>query len=183
MFHLLDLVSLNASEAEQLIGLPFSTEAADVFVSHCHHLLINSYPELKVIVTAGKTGAFGITAREWSFCPAPNVEVASTAGAGDALLGGVIAGLADGIPLLVSGLRDHSAKETTIESALDIGVLLASYKCLSPHTIHPKASPRSLAEFASTLNLQVSSEVVKLLTQAYPGSFCAKPGAASGETR
>ncbi|HET7207885.1 MAG TPA: PfkB family carbohydrate kinase, partial [Terriglobales bacterium] len=183
VFHNVDLVSLNASEAEQLIGLPLSREAADVLVSDCQKLLVDSYPELKVIVTAGKSGAYGITAREWRFCPAPKVGVASTAGAGDALLGGVIAALAGGIPFLGSGRRDDSSNKGLIESALDMGVLLASYKCLSPHTIHPEAAPQSLVEFASRLDWSLSPDVAKLLTPPYPGPGCEKPGEASGEKR
>ena len=93
----IDLVALNESEAEELVGHPFSPESPEPFLRSCQELLRNSYTNLKMVVSAGKAGAYGLTAKTCQFCPAPQVEAASTAGAGDALLGGVLAAMAAGI--------------------------------------------------------------------------------------
>ncbi len=152
ILELLDLVALNQNEGEELVGISCS-ESSESFIQSCQEFLRTSYPKLKLIVSAGKLGAHGITAQSHSFCPAPKVAVASTAGAGDALLGGVIAGLATGFPFLG---RDCDHQPGVIDSALELGVLLGSFKCLSPHTIHPDASLDRLMEFAAAHGLALS---------------------------
>jgi sugar/nucleoside kinase (ribokinase family) len=166
MFGLIDLVSLNENEGEELVGCPFSAESPEQFVRRCQELLRSSYPELKVIITAGRLGALGITAQEYNFCPAPNVNVTSTAGAGDALLGGVIAALAAGIPFLGTTNSAKHQAEPYLDSALQLGVLLGSYKCLSPHTIHPGASLDALIAFAHHWGLSFSPEFKRLFVRA-----------------
>jgi sugar/nucleoside kinase (ribokinase family) len=104
-----------------------------------------------------------VTKDLWNYCPATEVEVASTAGAGDALLGGIIAALAAGTPLLH---REPSEQKSPgpILTALELGVLLASYKCLSPHTIHPSACVETLIEFARDHGRPFSQQLQELLT-------------------
>jgi sugar/nucleoside kinase (ribokinase family) len=107
---------------------------------------------LQLIVTAGEHGAYAFAGGNYNYRPAPGVNVVSSAGAGDALLGGVLASLASGIPLLKTG-REYLPNQP-LETALDVGVLLASYTCLSPHTIHPLASLDTIAAFALSLGLK-----------------------------
>jgi ribokinase len=163
-FNMLDLVSLNEEEAAELIGAEFSADAPESFIRRCQGFVRASFPDLRMVVSLGKAGAFAVTASLWNHCPAPEVEVASTAGAGDSLLGGIVAAIAAGIPFLQkpSGRR---ARGQSIATALDFGVLLASYKCLSPHTIHPLASVDRLVTFARSLGLSFSREVEGLLTE------------------
>jgi hypothetical protein len=52
-----------------------------------------------------------------------------------------------------------------LEDALDFGVLLASYKVSSPHTIHPDASLGELLRFAERLGISVVSEVERLVSE------------------
>ncbi len=160
MFNLLDLVSLNQNEGEELVGCAFSPHLPETFVSKCQELLRQSYPSLKVVVSAGKLGAYGITARAHEFCSAPEVKVASTAGAGDSLLGGILAALAAGIPLLNAD-SVYGDTQRQVDSALQLGVLLGSYKCRSPHTIHPHASLDTLIEFAEERGLFFSPRIEK----------------------
>jgi sugar/nucleoside kinase (ribokinase family) len=163
MFEMLDLVSLNEAEAGELIGCSFSSAAANAFVLKCQAFLRSSYPNLRMVVSVGKDGAYGVTSDLWNYCPAPDVEVASTAGAGDALLGGTLAALAAGIPFL----QGESSREWTparIETALELGVLLASYKCMSPHTIHPSAGIETLIRFGREVGRHFSAQIQDLLT-------------------
>jgi sugar/nucleoside kinase (ribokinase family) len=162
MFELLDLVALNESEAEALVGHLFSPESPEPFLRNCQGLLRSSYPNLKMIVSAGKAGAYGLTSERCQFCPAPQVETASTAGAGDALLGGVLAAIAASIPFVCADSSKDNRADRLIQTALQFGVLLASYKCLSPHTISPSACIDSLEEFASKAGLSFSPEIGSL---------------------
>jgi ribokinase len=160
MFELLDLVSLNEDEGQELVQSKFSPDSPEDFVRKCQDLLRGAYPKLKVIITAGKVGAFGITAQQHQFCPAQEVKVASTAGAGDSLLGGVIAALAAGVPFLSPTSSKDQRQSRMIDSALELGVLLGSYKCLSPHTIHPHASLDTLIEFAGERGFSFAPAIV-----------------------
>jgi sugar/nucleoside kinase (ribokinase family) len=155
LFELLDLVSLNAEEGEAFAGCAFSPESPELFVRTCQELLRSARGNLKIVVSAGKMGAYGITAQAHAFYPAPEVKVLSTAGAGDSLLGGVLAGLAAGLPFIGEAPWRGQLHEG-IDSALQLGVLLGSYKCLSPHTIHPEASLDTLIAFATERGIQFS---------------------------
>jgi len=171
MFELLDLVSLNEDEAAELVGCQFVPEEPRPFIDACLKFLSTGYPHLKMIVTAGESGAYAFSDGLCNYCPAPRVKVASTAGAGDSLLGGVLAALAVGIPLLRKGASGGKMKAGPLETALEFGVLLASYKCLSPHTIHPDACLDTLLEFANHRGLKFSPEIEQLFTEADPAQI------------
>jgi sugar/nucleoside kinase (ribokinase family) len=163
MLALMDLVSLNESEAEEVIGCNFHPDSPELYAESWQELLRGWYPELSVIVTTGKLGAIGITAQSYRFYPAPSVSVGSTAGAGDALLGGTLAGLAAGMPFLGS---ETSSGANLIDCALQLGVLLGSFKCQSAHTIHPDASLDALIAFAQRTDASFGAQVSSLFTSA-----------------
>ena len=50
MFELLDLVSLNEDEGQELVQSKFSPESPEEFVRKCQDLLRAAYPKLKVII-------------------------------------------------------------------------------------------------------------------------------------
>ena len=54
-------------------------------------------------------------------------------------------------------------RDRPLESALDLGVLLASFAVTSPHTIHPDASPASLAAFARAHSLRLGPALARVL--------------------
>jgi sugar/nucleoside kinase (ribokinase family) len=165
MFGMLDLVSLNEEEAGELVGCSFSPDAPMTFIEKCQEFLRADCPHLRMVVSVGEGGAYGVTKEMWSHCPAPKVKVASTAGAGDSLLGGIIAALAAGIPFQRSGSRVEDGAASSIGTALDLGVLLASYKCLSPHTIHPSVDIDALSTFGRGLCQAFSSQIEGLLIE------------------
>src|SRR5882724_1032436 len=123
MFEQLDLVSLNGEEASALVGEQFSSDHPHGFIEKYQAFLRTCYPHLQMVVSGGRSGAYAVSADCWNYCPAPPVTVVSTAGAGDCLLGGILSGLAAGIPLL----KPQERLAGTVETALDLGVLLASY--------------------------------------------------------
>lgn len=62
-------------------------------------LFLMEYGAQNVIVSMGKLGAVLITGNKTLFAPALAVEARSTVGAGDAMIGGVMMGLDNGLPL------------------------------------------------------------------------------------
>jgi sugar/nucleoside kinase (ribokinase family) len=148
MFEQLDLVSLNVGEAGHLIGERYSSGNPDDFVTRAVRYVRSSYPRLRMVISTGRDGGYAVCREGWNYCPAPRVEAASTAGAGDCLLGGILAAMAAGIPLLRSGSPRKSLTERPLSTALEFGVVLASYKVTSHHTIHPHASLATLTDFS-----------------------------------
>ncbi len=166
MFEMLDLVALNESEAEAFTGCRLSPPAFDEFVKKCQSLTKGAYPGLRIVVTAGRQGAFAFAEGQYNFCPAPEVPVVSTAGAGDALLGGVLSALAAGVPFLRSRPVGRSLNEGLLTSALELGVLLGSYKVSSPHTIHPSASLDNLLKFGADRGIEFSIELTTRMVES-----------------
>lgn len=165
MFEQLDLVALNEGEAEELIGEAFSPDHPEICMAKCVHFLGAKYPHLQIVISVGKGGAYGLSRDGWNYCPAPQVEVASTAGAGDCLLGGILAAMAAGIPLLNARPPRGTLAERPLDTALELGVLLASYKVTSPHTIHPDASLASLIEFIEQVGAEFGPGIRKLFAE------------------
>jgi len=167
LFELLDLVALNEEEAGELVDCAFSPSAPETLITTCQNFLRARFASLNMIVSVGSHGAYGVTAEGWNYCPAPKVEVASTAGAGDSLLGGVLAAIAAGIPFVAEQSREQPSNGF-VDSALELGVFLASYKCQSSHTIHPEAELESLAEFVRRSGYKFSPRIKESFVQRRP---------------
>lgn len=141
---LADLVAMNEDEASVLIGRSFPAGDVRPFLDQCSDLLRSYHSQVRILMSAGPLGAFAFDGCDWTHRAAPLVPVASSAGAGDALLAGVLSALAVGIPLAAGRPRRHDFRH----SALDLAVTLASFSVTSPHTIHPEASLDALFAFA-----------------------------------
>jgi sugar/nucleoside kinase (ribokinase family) len=163
MFDELNLVALNEEEAAEFLSEPHIGRNPEGMIDRLSCLLTSSYPDLKVVMSVGKDGAYCADRSGWSYSPAPKVNVASTAGAGDCLLGGILAAMAAGIPL--RGTRGQTEEGPRLANAVDFGVLLASYKVTSPHTIHPTASLDSLLQFTQQLGICIAPEIQQLVTE------------------
>lgn len=174
MLSLVDLLALNEDETAVLTGLPFGRGNPRASLDACAAILEAARPDTRILVSAGADGAFAFADGIWGHCPAPAVPVASTAGGGDALLAGVLVALAVGAPLLAP-LGPSASSRTTIadrplESALDFGVLLASYSVTSPHTIHPGADLGALVDFAGRLGVTFAGALARAIDIESPES-------------
>jgi sugar/nucleoside kinase (ribokinase family) len=87
------------------------------------------------------------------------VKVASTAGGGDALLGGLIACEAAGLPFIRPAAPRKKITDRPLSSALDFAVLLASLTVTSPHTIHPQANLDALVKFARAVGASFAPHI------------------------
>jgi len=166
MFLQLDLVSLNEEEASEFVGQEFTPHAPDEFIAGAQQVLRKSYPKLRLVISVGKSGAYALDSDGWNYCPAPEVNVASTAGAGDSLLAGVVSAMAAKVPLLDDSPRTRTWNGRQLRTALDLGVLLASYKVTSAHTIHPDASLSPLLEFADSMRVTFGGVLLQAVGDA-----------------
>jgi sugar/nucleoside kinase (ribokinase family) len=151
LFSSVDLLAVNADEASQIVGYAYSAANSEQFLADCSSKLTNAQPEIQIVVSAGADGAYAFENGIWSYCAVPKVTVVSTAGAGDALLAGILCGLSLGLPLCCSGSTGQAGLKEEIGSALELGLLLASFSVTSPHTIHFEAKPEALERFVSSL--------------------------------
>jgi sugar/nucleoside kinase (ribokinase family) len=135
---MVDLLTLNEDEAGLLAGRELDPTDPPPFLD----AVAATVSAGRLIVTAGALGAFALEEGRWAGRRFTSVEVRSTAGAGDALLGGVLAALAAGVPLIDEGAKD------ALGSALDLGVALATLSVTSPHTIHPGADLKAVLQLA-----------------------------------
>ena len=159
MFSRIDLLAVNEDEAGAIAGRDFAPDDPQPVLDACAGVLTAGRPGVRIIVTAGAQGAYGFADGRWGRCPAVEVPVASTAGAGDALLAGVLAALACGLPLLDPGPSPGSLRDRPLAGALGLGVLLAGLSVTSPHTIHPDANLHALLVFAEERGITVSDRV------------------------
>jgi sugar/nucleoside kinase (ribokinase family) len=151
LFSMIDLLALNREEAAGLVGYEYSSNNAKRFLSDCASSLRKAQPAIRIVISVGAEGVYAFENELWDFQPPLPVKVIATAGAGDALLAGVISGLASGLPLTSRQSGNNAAFGGELCSAIDLGVLLASFSFSSPDTIHFGANLASLEEFASTL--------------------------------
>lgn len=144
---LVDLLALNEDEAAILAGCGLDPDDPHPYLDAVSAALEPDRAEMRIVVTAGASGAFAFEGGRWDGRRPPSVEVRSTAGAGDALLAGVLSALAAGVPLI------GPTHEDALGSALDLGVALAALSVTSPHTIHPATNLDALIAFVGASGL------------------------------
>jgi sugar/nucleoside kinase (ribokinase family) len=159
LFSLTDLLALNQEEASALLGdRPGHVLDGGLLAERAAEFTATR-PRFRMIVSAGRKGAYGFECESSQFCPAPVLQPMSTAGAGDALLGGVVCGLAAGIPFIEPSECDSSFSGRILRTAVDFGVLNASFSVTSPHTIHPDAVLKKLFAFAESHGASISDSL------------------------
>ena len=118
---------------------------------------------VRLVVTAGARGAFAFDGAAWTHAPALPVAVVSTAGAGDALLGGLLTGLAAGLPFAPAGTRGRASPDGPSRAPSSSGALVAAFKVTSPHTIPPDLSLDALVAFAREHGVAFGERLQRLL--------------------
>lgn len=111
LIELADLLALNEEEASALLGHGPGHILEESLLVQRSAALTQTLPRLRVIVSAGRRGAYGFEGGHSQYCPAPVVQPVSTAGAGDALLAGV---LMFGPSILVTPVLQGDASHRTL---------------------------------------------------------------------
>jgi ribokinase len=133
---MIDLLALNIDEAARAVERASGERVAagaESIVEAAVSVFSRLNPCVKVSVTAGKKGSWVWDCRRVTHAPAPEVEAVSAAGAGDAFLAGMLAGVHAGLDL---------------PEAQELAALVAALSVTSPHTIHKGIDRESLARFA-----------------------------------
>jgi sugar/nucleoside kinase (ribokinase family) len=144
-----DLLALNEDEAAALGGVAFDPGDPRAALEACAAHL--TAPGARLVVTAGSRGAFALAGGRLTHRPAAAVPVVGTAGAGDALLGGILTGIAAG-----AGFDD----------AFSLGVATAAFCVASPHTIPDGLSLDALAAFVEAHGVPLPPLLAARLAEA-----------------
>lgn len=128
-FELTDLLFINFDEALSVAGNINAASRETVLLAAIRSIITHN-KDITVFVTCGAEGVYCYQNDHFEFFPATQVQVVSTAGAGDAFLAGTVAALTCGFPLF-------RFNDLNIVTAIDIGIALASASVTSPHTINP----------------------------------------------
>jgi sugar/nucleoside kinase (ribokinase family) len=164
IFSYVDLLAINEDEAAALIGRAFDRRDPREFLEQCAASLTMSQPHINIVVSAGKDGVFAFADGCWSHFATLPVQAVSTAGAGDALIAGILTALVAGAPLLAATAPFENV-DRRLRSAIDFGILLASYSVTSPHTIHPDTSMKNLREFAADIGLTFTDGLSQIVPE------------------
>ena len=102
-------------------------------------------PGAALLVTFGRGGAYTVSANRAEYVPCLPAEAVNTTGAGDAFLGGVIAGLAMGMPFQ-KGSSDAAFGATPLASAAELGAACAGMSVEASDTIAKNIDRRSVSK-------------------------------------
>jgi ribokinase len=145
-----DLLAINVDEAAAATGtfLAEATGPVSEIVEVAVERLRDLNPDLFISITAGKNGSWSWDGDALVHVSAFRAQVVSTAGAGDAHLAGIIAGL---------------IADLTLAQAQELGTLVAAHSVTSPHTIDERIDGESLRAFAGETDVHLSHPVKHLL--------------------
>ena len=152
-FAMMDILAVNIDEARNIAQLKDESAPVETIIEACIKTLTAISPSISVLITCGSAGVYCYSANQLEFTPSLKVPVISTAGAGDALLAGFLAGVCCGLPF-IKGANDDYFSATPLASAVEVGVLLASVSVTSPDTINSDANAEFLYRFIRENKLQ-----------------------------
>ncbi len=142
-----DLLCINLDEAAALLGSNSNSDKSEI-VKLVVEKLTEINTKLIITITGGKEGSWLWDGSALSYLPVENVEVISTAGAGDAFTAGMIAGIASGL---------------SVKDSHQLANLTGGGSVTSPHTINKELNREILLKIAETSNTKFSNNVLKLL--------------------
>jgi len=156
---LTDLLALNHEEASALLGSGSGQLLDEEMLAQYAATYTSNHPALRMVVSVGSKGAYGFEGGRMQYCPAPALRPRSTAGAGDALLAGVVSALAAGIPFIAPHEGGETFSGRVLRTALDFGVLNASFSVTSEHSIHPEATMANVIAFAEQQGASIAESI------------------------
>lgn len=116
-----DILAVNMEEAQAIAN---SKDVNRNLIIKLAEVLGEFNPSLTILMTCGKEGAYTFAEQMIEKIPPLLGNALNTTGAGDAFLGGTLAGIAGGMKLQ-KGNDDSVFGETTLESAPELGTICA----------------------------------------------------------
>ena len=143
-----DLLAINMDEAAAAAGMAAESGPAEEIINAAMKRLSRINPAMMVSLTGGARGSWCWDGKRLTHRPVFPAKVESTAGAGDAHLSGILAGLSAGLSLV---------------AAQELAGLVAALSVTSPHTIHDGIDRHSLRVFADHCGAALSDSVRELV--------------------
>lgn len=148
LFNQIDLLSINLDEARRAVSEDKDYPTIEEEIRSLLAQISKMNPKMELVITNGKNGSWfldeGRLIQQKPFA----TILKSTAGAGDAYLGGLIIATVLGLP-----------RRTMHELA----GLIAAFSVSSPNTIAENIDRQALFEFVKEMKLEISDEVMDLL--------------------
>jgi len=146
----IDLLAVNLHEAAALTGEISAGDNSSRLIEKTVEILTRLNPELQLSITYGREGSWIWDGKQLEHLPAHVVSVKNAAGAGDAHLAGIIAGLSAGL---------------TLQQAHHLGVLTAAHAVTSPHTINPETNRLTIQNLLIESDYKIDKTVTQLLEE------------------
>lgn len=143
-----DLLGINLDEAAAAAGLSIMDHTPKSIVEAAIKTFVKLNPKILLSVTKGKDGSWIWDGSKLTHLPVFQVQVQNTAGAGDAHLAGLMAGLTAGLSL---------------PEAQQLATLTSGSSVESPHTINKETDRKSLQIIAGRSKNIITKNVYKLL--------------------
>lgn len=161
-FELIDYLAINIEEARAIAGIKQEKAGSAEVAEQCITKLSAVDHGMLVSITAGSEGSYCFKGNKMIKGPPLDVEVVSTAGAGDAYMAGVIIGLCCGLPF---------SKETgepvfgaiPAASAVELGTLIASMAVTVPDTINEGIRGSTIKSFAEEKGIVMAENLNRIL--------------------
>jgi sugar/nucleoside kinase (ribokinase family) len=144
-----DLLAINSAEAAALCGKGDQSGPSELAAA-AYRELHGCNAKAILAMTAGSGGSWVVDAQGAHHLGALKVTVASAAGAGDAFLAGMLAGLAEGLP---------------VPEAQQLATLTAAASVTSPHTIHDGICRSMLAGLARDIGAVLEPAVKQFIEE------------------
>ena len=150
MLPLVDLLAINIHEAKAFIRMESEKNPTRLIIEKAIDKMNQFNPQAWLSITAGKEGSWSWDGRQLNHAPVFEVQVKSSAGAGDAHIAGMISGLTGGLSLQQSQV---------------LGSLAGAFSVTSQHTIHPEMNRSNLRKLARGSKFKMDPAVLKFLEE------------------
>ena len=161
-----DLLSVNQEEAQAIAR---SKEDTETLIYMLGERLRKENPDISIIMTCGKEGAYSWQNGKTEQIPVLPGNAVNTTGAGDAFIGGTIAGLAKGLPLQ-KGVSDKKFGESELRTAVEVGTLCAGMAVECEDSIALSVTKNTLLSFIKEKRFLMSAEFEQALDKESGGS-------------
>ena len=139
-FSMVDLLAVNEEEAQAILQCDIEGKE---LITALYQMLSKENPRISLLVTCGRRGAYSATEGIIEFIPPLPGNAINTTGAGDAFLGGTLAGIANGLKLQ-KGHSDRYFGETMLKSAAELGALCAGMAVETEDSIAIEVTPDAI---------------------------------------
>lgn len=142
VYEYVDILAVNMEEAQAVAG---SSKVNEKLIIKLANKLGKVNPGISILMTCGREGAYTFVDETVEKIPPLHANTLNTTGAGDAFLGGTLAGIACGMKLQ-KGHNDLAFGDTTLVSAPELGTICAGMAVECEDSIAFHVSPFTIQD-------------------------------------